>query len=278
MSTAVLLLWYVLLGPLYQISATLKNDQAGGESLSVLSFNVREFNKHGWISNPELENQIVSLIQNKTPDVLCFQEFSEDKKKLFAEFPYQYQTPAYNGRTLQVIFSKYPILNSGSLDFPNTFNNALYVDIRFKGDTLRLYNIHLQSFSIVPEVYTLAQKQSSKLLARFRAVLLKQGKQAELIRKNMEQTQHHKIVVGDFNNTPYSSVYKTIRGNMQDSFFEKGKGFGQTYALWGLPIRIDYIFADPALEILSHENFSQKLSDHYPLIATLRISNPQEKP
>lgn len=278
LSTAVLVLWYVVLGPFYQISVPQVLEKEYGESWSVLSFNVRGFNKYRWIDNPEIEREIVSLIQTKNPDVLCLQECSSLKETLFREFPYRYKTPAHTGRVLQVVFSKYPILNGGSLDFPETSNNAVYADIAFKNDTVRLYNIHLQSFHIVPEMNTFTEEHSSKLFARFRAVMLKQYEQANLIRKHMEKSQHTKVIVGDFNNTQYSNVYRIIKGAMNDSFFEKGSGFGRTYALWSVPLRIDYILADPALEILSHENFTQKLSDHYPVMATLRTIPVPEAP
>lgn len=277
LSTVVLVVWYFILGPLYKLPSPIESEKKSAESLSILSFNVREFNKHKWIDVPGIEREIVSLIQTKNPDVLCFQEFSNIKGVPFYEFPYQYQTPAYNGRTLQVILSKYPILNSGSLDFPDTFNNALYVDIAFKNDTIRLYNVHLQSFSISTKINTLTKEQSSKLLARFKAVMLKQYEQATLMRSNMEKSPYTKIVAGDFNTTQYSNVYKIIKGAMHDSFFEQGSGFGRTYELGSVPIRIDYILADPALEVLSHENFDQKLSDHYPVMATFRVKTVQEK-
>lgn len=275
LSTAVLALCYLALGPFYKISGSTEKEETCCGNLSVMSFNVRSFNKYEWIDDPNIESEILSLIQTKNPDILCFQEFSTPKTNLFQKFPYQYQSPAYKGKTLQRIFSKYPIINSGSLDFPDTFNNAIYVDIAFKNDTLKLYNVHLQSFNIIPEMNTFTKKDASQLFEQFSTVMLKQYEQANIIRKHMEKSAHKKIVTGDFNNTQYTNIYHLIKGDMKDSFFEKGEGFGRTYDLWQLPIRIDYILADPALQILSHENFNQKLSDHYPVMATLKVPSAQ---
>ena len=66
-----------------------------------------------------------------------------------------------------------------------------------------------------------------------------------------------------------------IKGEMKDSYFEKGKGFGRTYDLLKFPIRIDYILADPEFEVLSHQNFNERLSDHFPVMATLRLNSEQ---
>ena len=105
--------------------------------------------------------------------------------------------------------------------------------------------------------------------------MLKQYEQANLIKESMAQTSHKKIVVGDFNNTQYSNIYHIIKGDMNDTYMEKGSGFGRTYDLLGFPLRIDYIFADSDFEVISHQNFNEKLSDHYPVMSTLRLPSEE---
>jgi endonuclease/exonuclease/phosphatase family metal-dependent hydrolase len=63
---------------------------------------------------------------------------------------------------------------------------------------------------------------------------------------------------------------------MEDCFLEKGAGFGKTFTsptsrfLGGLPtLRIDYIFADPAMETLQFTRMQRKLSDHSALVTDL---------
>ncbi len=269
LSSFLLVLWYLVLGPFYQFSG--KNEDTASDTLSVMSFNVRSFNKYDWIKNPKLEEEIHSLIKSQDPDVLCFQEFSMIKKRKFNDYPYNYETPGGTNKSYQIIFSKHPIVHGASLKFPKTINNGIYVDVAYAQDTIRIYNVHLQSFRIIPEIDAIKKEKSSKLLAKSGRVMLKQDEQAKLIKKNKEKNHYKQIVVGDFNNTQYSSVYRTIKGNMKDTFLEKGKGFGRTYNLLGFPIRIDYILADPAFEVISHQNFNERLSDHYPVMATLRL-------
>lgn len=270
MSSILLVGWYFLQDPFYKVSKTTNGNDTG--ALSVMSFNVRGFNKYEWIDSPDVDKEIVSLVKKKSPDILCFQEFSRIKKEEFKEYGYMYETPFYNRRTIQIFFSKYPIVSGGSLDFPNSTNNALYIDVLFKKDTIRVYNVHLQSFGIVPEIDVIREEESSKLVARSKSAMLKQYEQAKLIRKSMAQNRFRKIVVGDFNNTQYSNVYQIIKGDLKDSFLEKGKGFGRTYDLFGFPMRIDYILTDSRLKVMDHINFDQKLSDHYPVMATLRAN------
>jgi len=99
----------------------------------------------------------------------------------------------------------------------------------------------------------------------------KQQGQADLIKAHTRNIKYRKIICGDFNNTGFSRVYKTIKGEMKDSFEEKGFGFGSTYMFKVLPFRIDFILADPEIEIKSHKNFNVRLSDHTPVMASFRL-------
>ena len=72
------------------------------------------------------------------------------------------------------------------------------------------------------------------------------------------------------NNSAFSYVYRNVKGNLNDSFEEAGKGFGETYNFKYYPSRIDYILTDKSLQVKSFTNYSKfKNSDHYPIIARL---------
>lgn len=273
--SGLLLLWSIGSESFFQLREGQKVNNSGNGILSVMSFNVRNFNKYGWIKNTELDDEILTFVKEQDPDILCFQEFRRIKAPLFKYYPYSFSTPWPNGKSYQTIFSKYPIVKGKSLDFPNTSNNAIYADIVYDKDTVRVYNVHLQSFRIVPEMNTIKRVESAKLLKISNKAMLKQYEQAQLIREDMQGSTYEKIITGDFNNTQHSNIYRNIRDDMQDTFLEKGNGFGRTYNLFGFPIRIDYILADSDFEILAHQNFNEKLSDHYPVMATLQLKSNQ---
>jgi endonuclease/exonuclease/phosphatase family metal-dependent hydrolase len=74
------------------------------------------------------------------------------------------------------------------------------------------------------------------------------------------------------NNSAFSYVYRSIKGKLNDSFEEAGSGFGQTYRFKYYPARIDYIFADPKLQVKSFHNFVEfENSDHYPIITRVEM-------
>ncbi|MDF0715792.1 endonuclease/exonuclease/phosphatase family protein [Muricauda sp. 334s03] len=245
-----------------------------------MSFNTRGFNAFRQLDEDGVESKIYGFVSEQDPDIICFQEayYAMKRNEALSQYKYKFVDFTFGRhreKVIQAIYSKYPILKIDSIPFPQSSNNAIYADILINKDTVRVYNLHLQSFRIVPGLNTIQHGGGTKLFQRTRNVMLKQYEQANLIRENMEATSNKKVVVGDFNNTQYSNVYNIIKGNMSDSFLEKGKGFGRSYDLLKFPLRIDYILADENFEVLSHQNFNERLSDHYPVMATLRLNSHQ---
>ncbi|THV60344.1 endonuclease [Flagellimonas alvinocaridis] len=274
LSLLALVIGYLGFGPFYKMGDETKKAQSN--DLTIMSYNVWGFNKNEWIKEPNIGNKIISFIKKEDPDIVCIQEHSRIRYKQLSQYPYRSETPQLSPRTIQAIFSKYPIIGNGSLELPNTVNNIIYADILLGKDTVRVYNLHLQSFSIVPKAETLSNgEESEKNYKRLVSTFAKQLEQAKFFAEHIEKSPYTNIVCGDFNNTQFSNVYKIVKGDMQDTFLEKGDGFGRTYNLLGFPLRIDYIFAEPKVEIVSHKNFDEKLSDHYPVMATLRLKSHQ---
>jgi vancomycin resistance protein VanJ len=279
LSGSLLVLCYLLQGTFYRFSSSENCDETEGV-LSIMSFNARGFNAFRQLDEDGVENKIYDFVSTNDPDIVCFQEayYAMKRNDALGQYRYKFVDFIYGkhtGKVIQAVYSKYPIVKIDSIPFPQSSNNAIYVDVLVKKDTVRIYNIHLQSFKIVPQLKTIQEQESTKLFEKSRSVMLKQYEQAKLIRANMDTVKYGKIVVGDFNNTQYSNVYNMIKGDMNDTFQEKGQGFGRTYDLLKFPIRIDYILADQDFEILSHQNFDERLSDHYPVMATLRLNSHQ---
>ena len=74
------------------------------------------------------------------------------------------------------------------------------------------------------------------------------------------------------NNSAFSFVYRSIRGDLNDTFEEAGSGFGKSYNFNYYPARIDYIFADKKMKVKKFENFPDFVnSDHFPIMTRLAI-------
>ncbi|WP_420400241.1 endonuclease/exonuclease/phosphatase family protein [Flagellimonas sp.] len=269
-SLVALIVGFFTFGSFYKLGSGEVMDS--GEELRVMTFNVWRWNKNGWIKKPNIGDSIIGLINKEKPDVLCIQEHTRVWRKKLGRYPYRTETPySVEGRATQAIFSVFPIVGSGSLDLPGTANNIIYADIERHQDTIRVYNVHLQSFSIVPSSDAFSEEKSERNYKRLVSTVGKQLDQVKFFNEHKVKSPYKSLVCGDFNNTQFSNVYRTIKGDMSDTFLERGSGFGRTYNLLGFPLRIDYILADSSFEVLSHKNFDEKLSDHYPVVATLRL-------
>ena len=269
MSFFVLLLGYITQGAFVKILDS--NDEIKKGNIGLLTFNVHGFHGLKWTRNPVSSGEIAEFIKTQNADIVCFQEYDFRKTKNFDNYPYKhinYISP-HDKRVVQAIFSKYPILRKGSLDFTESGNNAIYADLLIKKDTLRIYNLHLQSFKV--RAGSFKREEPQRLFKRLSKTIQKQYDQANLVKDHASKVNYSKIISGDFNNTQFSIVYKTIKGEMNDSFMEKGYGFGSTYVFKFLPFRIDFILADPEIEIKSHKNFNVRLSDHTPIMASFRL-------
>jgi len=171
-----------------------------------------------------------------------------------------------------VIFSKFPFVNKGSLNFEKTANNAIYADVARESDTVRIYNVHLQSHRISSKTDDLAKADSQKLLKRIQISFKKQQNQAEKLVAHMKSSPYRNIVMGDFNNTAYSYVYDKIKSeDLQDTFKKAGKGFGKTFNFKLFPARIDFILVPKDSEVITFESFDIELSDHYPIFSRIKL-------
>lgn len=268
LSFVVLLLGFSQVSSLYQFSGT--ENVVSQSAIKVMTYNVRIFDLYKWIDREGVSEEIMDMIKEENPDILCLQEFHDSKKKEFKNYKYRFIKYKTEG-TGQAIFSKFPIVKRGSLNFPNSQNNAIYVDILKDKDTVRVYNLHMESFHINPQDEEISQENSSKLAKRMGAVFSKQQIQTEIFVSHKEQCPYKTITCGDLNNNQYSAIYKQIKGDDVDTFDEQGSGTGRTYYFKYFPFRIDFILVDETIEVMSHKNRYELLSDHYPIISQLKI-------
>tara|TARA_B100001094_G_scaffold99843_1_gene96012 strand:- start:10054 stop:11076 length:1023 start_codon:yes stop_codon:yes gene_type:complete len=244
---------------------------AGKNNISVMSYNVRLFNKYNWIDKVNVGNQINSFLISQDPDIICLQEFQDNIIEL-SSHPYRFKfTKGNNFNYGQAIFSKFPIVSKGSIDLGSNSNNAIFVDIQVNNDTIRFYNIHLQSFSINEKIDLSSENltKNKKLVSTISQTFIDQSKQSELITQNMKKSPYKIVLSGDFNNTAFSYIYRKMIENLKDSFSEKGNGLGITFNYNFIPLRIDFILIDDDFKVNKFKTFNINLSDHEPIYSEL---------
>jgi len=240
-------------------------------STSIMSYNVRLFNKYGWIKDKNTENNLVDFIKKQHPNILCLQEY-HNQKRIEDFYPYRYifykDTTEHFG---QAIFSIYPIINKASLNFKDTNNNAIYADVVKNMDTIRIFNVHLESLHLNPKKDQVNEKNSQRLIKSIGKTFIKQQKQIILLRNTLKNTTLKTVICADLNNTAFSWAYRVAKLGFKDAFSEAGSGFGTTYRYNYLPLRIDFILTDNYFNILSFKTYKVKYSDHYPIKVSINF-------
>lgn len=240
------------------------------DDLRIMSYNVRLFNYFKWTNEGSIVNKIDSFISEKKPDILTIQEYYE-AENLELKYPYQFiKTKSNSNKFGLAIFSKYEIINAGSLDLKESANNIIFTDILKEKDTIRVYNIHLESLKMNTNKENFGTKDSDKLIKKMEASFQKQAKQVELFLEHEQKWNGKKILCGDFNNTAFSWVYRELSKNKQDAFKEAGKGLGRTFNYW-YPLRIDFILLDSSFDVNNFKTFNVPYSDHYPILARVNL-------
>lgn len=253
-----------------------------GPGIRVLTYNLGRYSAGGRKVTPnESVSGIKQFLADQDADVVCLQEFAvKDTAALspyLPDYPYRarhlYKGNRYFGN---LTLSKYPIRHVESLTFPESRNLCLITDIEVKGRTVRVYNCHLESFSIsFPSVLKriFRKKHFSEEVAqvhgRVREATGRRTRQVSALLQSEAQSPWPTLVCGDFNDTPVSYTYQKLIQTKKDSFVEAGKGFSSTYAVLWPMLRIDYILLPQAFTAARHEIVRVPWSDHYPVVTTI---------
>jgi endonuclease/exonuclease/phosphatase family metal-dependent hydrolase len=269
--------------------------------LKVLTYNVHVFDVFDKKNGAETRDAIYDMLHREQADVICFQEFYQSEKSksyptrdtLIKFLPtknyHERYTHAISGQQYfgVVTLSKYPIAERGFVPFATDVNNfCIYTDIIKNGDTIRVYNAHLQSIRFKKEDYDLAngkteQKEiddaGKRIARRLKNAFVKRQEQVDRIASHMKECKHPIVLCGDFNDPPVSYAYCTLSEGLKDSFKECGNGIGNTYIGAFPSFRIDYILHSPIFETIDYTTLSEELSDHHAVTATLQWRKKEAK-
>lgn len=272
--------------------------------LKVMTYNAKAFNIYD-SDQKSLNRQVIQFLQNEKPDILCIQEYSYDgsgktgfnsteaiikalnikdnEKTHKVLLPYKNRLGYEFGIA---IFSKYRIVGGGFVETADSSSNkSMYVDIRFNGDTLRVYNIHLASMHLDSTDYETGKaiwavsydssfnNKAQKLSQKISMAYVLRQRQAKEISAHISECHYPVIICGDFNDSPASFSYNKIMHGLKDSFRSSGKGTGTTYIGGNFPAyRIDYIAHDKQFNDFEYTVCRDlTVSDHYPVYTYISI-------
>jgi len=269
------------IGNISNYLGTSPNNSSSKDNTKVITYNVRLFNKYNWINNINVEKEIFDFFKTENADILCIQEFYTSDK--IPNLNYSYRHIGLQSRKNQwhmAIYSNCPQIKKGTISIKGKKmnNTCIYSDILIKTDTIRIYNIHLASNWFNSSDYSFIQNPQREKLKegllgitkRMRNSYKKRAIEVKVIKEHMEKSPYPLIICGDFNDTPLSYAYHSIKGKLVDAFSFSGKGIGSSFIK--IPaLRIDYILHDTQFESTNYQKHNQILSDHYPVSCEIII-------
>tara|TARA_B100001559_G_scaffold248438_1_gene211799 strand:- start:156 stop:1157 length:1002 start_codon:yes stop_codon:yes gene_type:complete len=246
------------------------NAIVSSQGFKIMSFNVRNFNVYEWIKEKDIPKSIEKFIKKKNPEIICFQEFDKVLSPEFKDYPYKYfHSFGSNINRGSCIYSKFPILKRGKINFDNSNHGGIYIDIKKGRDTLKIINIHFESIGLSRKDTLFVERDFFSLNNKIQKTFNKQKIQASKISDFLSKIEIPAIICSDLNNNAFSIPYKKMSIEKKDAFVEAGNGFGHTYFFGFFPLRIDYILVDKSLKVLSFSTFEENLSDHKPIMAKI---------
>ncbi|MFW5851153.1 MAG: endonuclease/exonuclease/phosphatase family protein [Bacteroidota bacterium] len=271
-------------------------EPSSDNTLSVVTYNVQAFNWLGWRQRKDIQQGVCEYLYEKQADVLCFQEFHHDIREAFVVIDSlkkhagvtniaAYQFHAIPGRYFygNVICSRFPIIRHDVLQFQKTGNSCLWADIKKGTDTIRICNVHFESYRFSPNQIETINKMSfyhieepeeyRSLFDNFSHAIFLRAHQAEELAQFIVKSPYKVVVTGDFNTPPYSHTYRTVQkaADFSDAFLSAGSGIGGTLN-WKLSaIRLDYVLYPNNWKAFRYESPQLLLSDHFPVYTEISV-------
>jgi endonuclease/exonuclease/phosphatase family metal-dependent hydrolase len=266
-------------------------------TIRVLSWNVARFLELRRNNNRNSQKRLrmLELIRQQGADVLCLQEFFHSTDSTLYNnieavkalgYPYFYYSWDGDGEKQwfgQAIFSRLPIIDSGIVRYPRPGlpESLIHADILAGNDTVRFFTTHLQSVQFKKQDYQSIEeikKRDDSLLQNSRNIFYKlrrgtvfRAQQANIVKEVISISPHPFVITGDLNDVPNSYTYFTISRKLQDAFLKRGFGIGRTFSGLSPTLRIDHILATKEFEVLQFNRLVKPLSDHYMIVADLRL-------
>ncbi len=267
------------IGTLYQLGWFNGSDD-NKAGINVATYNVAMFGRE---LNGFKAEDILSLMKKHQVDILCMQEYMDKSgDRMNSDNYMKYFTAKGTGRSDMVIYSRFPIIDSLTIDFGTTNNSAMWADVNVNGKIIRVFNVHLETTGVNRALHNAAKQASQGIMVEKISVLRAiygtythgmgvRASQADLMAAEIKKSPHPVILCGDFNDVPYSYVYRTMKGDLVDGFKECGRGFMYTMNQGMKRVRIDYIFHSEDMEGINYYKHEATYSDHLPVFMRIGL-------
>jgi endonuclease/exonuclease/phosphatase family metal-dependent hydrolase len=91
-----------------------------------------------------------------------------------------------------------------------------------------------------------------------------------------EELHHPVVLMGDFNDRPWSVVHPALRRHFRDTFRATGKRRGATFQLGPFGLKLDHIYVSDEVGVVDcsvrRDGLASVASDHRPLVAEIELA------
>ncbi len=292
LSLVVILIGYTFIPRYVQLNAKKLTEKEN--SLNIISFNIKYFGAYD-TKPPEDAEKFFEVMKKVDPDILCLQEcenfnsrregptYKSFYKKIKGFYTYNLKNrDGFKSADGLMIVSRFPIIDSGIVERDEyTDNYTIFADIKTEDGTIRVINTHLQSIHFEQKEYAAVKEFDlendtvvsgyKSITQKLKAAFLRRAKQAESIREFILQSPYPVMVCGDFNDSPTSYAYHTVKGKLKDAFQEAASGLGRTYVGAAPSFRIDYVLFDPSFSAYNYYAKPFEFSDHKMVSCTIKL-------
>lgn len=264
-------------------------------TLQIASYNIS--------SSVRMNNrsEILQFVRTFRPDIIAIQEITSADRKLLKDrlddlYPYQLWSERFENYNGGVIFSRLPFYLQENINIRTPYSsghiNLNHAVVSHQGQKVHIFNCHLYHGANYL-LHILYHKQPP---ANFRKNLttsyLRHIDEAEQIAELVFKVEEPVILMGDFNDTPKSPVYRLFRTRLRNAFSDAGWGLGTTFGhqslIGSMPsflkflvfdfLRIDHVFCSSAFRITQARVILSDASDHRPQIVDLVLNSTAATP
>ena len=189
--------------------------------------------------------EITEFITDEHPDILCLQEYNlpgNNTASMIRQMAESWRLPYYsmanyyhlrsaNGINGLCTFSRFPVINSRTIEFAEGKQCCLYTDLDIHGDTIRVFNIHLASLHLEQNDVTFYYQLKStntqdvdvrkglfSILRKLKRAFILRSMQTALLIRAIDSSPYPVLVSGDMNDSPFSYTYHKFTNHLTDTF------------------------------------------------------------
>lgn len=246
--------------------------------------------------------RIDSLIKAENPDFVFLTEYQDTCSMVLDSLlreRYEYCQRGFHGqyKLTECVYSKWSIdsisnlrININDLDVIDYLENNQYAkrhvglsaifrwEINCGGLQVVIYSCHLASNNYTTEIDSSRYSWPSPLRNyEQRLLAYKDGSklrefEVEAISQRLKEEKFPVIVMGDLNDFSFSrNLEKLNCMELQDAWWEKGFGLGNTFREGLIGVRIDYILHNTQISTCDIRVLDEELSDHNALVASFKF-------